>query len=155
MWAEIVKNTPGYRDAVLSAPDDSGYPCSVRCLPELDQAARVVRLALPPGVALQPGAASLLCHSHDENLWSLRSVNLRGSLERDERGWFLRPRQFIPGGGTGGLLGTLKQIRDLRRSAARYLAKRGLTAPTIPWARIAGAKVATAGGARAADTTKG
>jgi CubicO group peptidase (beta-lactamase class C family) len=147
MWAEIVKHTSTFHDAVLSAPDTAGYPCSVRCRPGLDAAARVVRVTLPPGVELRPGPASLLCHSHDEELWGLRSCNVRGTLERDEQGWLLRPHQFIPGGGTGGALGTLRLIRDLRRTAARYLQKRGLPRPAIPWSALAEVKAAAKAGA--------
>lgn len=143
MWAEIVKYAPTFRDGVLSAPDHAGYPCSVRCRPGLDATAQVVRVTVPPGVALHPGPASLLCHSHDEQLWSLHSINVRGTLECDEQGWLLRPHQFIPGGGTGGILSMLKLIRDLRRTAARYLQKRGLPPPPIPWSSLAEVKATT------------
>ena len=146
MWAEIARYVPTFRDAVLSARDGSGHPCSVRCAPQLDAVGRIVRVAVPPGVELRPGPASLLCHSHDERLWHLRSCNVRGTLERDEQGWLLRPSQFIPGGGTGGVLATLRLVRDLRRTAARYLATRGLAAPAIPWERIKEAKAAAAAG---------
>ena len=145
MWAEIARYVPTFRDAVLSAPDGAGYPCSVRCAPRLDAAGRIVRVAVPPGVELRPGPASLLCHSHDEQLWHLRSCNVRGTLERDEQGWLLRPSRFIAGGGTGGALATLRLVRDLRRTAGRYLATRGLPAPVVPWERIKEAKATAAG----------
>lgn len=140
MWAEIVKYLPTFRSAVLTGTDPQGYPLSVRCMPEPDGAARVLRITLPPGVELRPGPAGLLCHSHDERLWTLRSFNVRGTLERDAGGWTLRPHQFIPGGGISGPLATIRTLRTLRKTAARYLARRGMVAPTIPWARIEAAK---------------
>ncbi len=145
MWAEIARYVPTFGDAVLSARDGVGYPYSLRCAPRLDAAGQIVRLAVPRGVDLRPGPASLLCHSHDERLWRLRSCNVRGTLERDEQGWLLRPSRFIPGGGTGGVLATLRLVRNLRRTAARYLATRGLPAPTVPWERIKEAKATAAG----------
>lgn len=144
MWAEIAKHVPTFGSAVLTGTDAAGYPLSVRCTPRLDEATQSVLVALPPGADLRPGSASLLCHSHDERLWHLRSCNLRGTLEHDERGWLLRPRQFIPGGGIGGPLATLRTLREMRRTAARYLAKRGLPPPPIPWERVEEAKATAA-----------
>ena len=145
MWAEIAQYVPTFRDAVLTARDGSGHPYSLRCAPRLDATDRIVRVVVPRGVELRPGPASLLCHSHDERLWQLRSCNVRGTLERDEQGWLLRPSRFIPGGGTGGVLTTLRLVRDLRRTAARYLATRGLATPAVPWERIKEAKATAAG----------
>jgi hypothetical protein len=145
MWAELVKYLPTFRSAVLSGTDAAGYPLSVRCTPRLDHAARVLRVAVPPGVELRPGPAGLLCHSHDERLWNLRSFNVRGVLERDGEGWVLRPVTFISGGGIGGPLAALRALRDMRRTAARYLARRGLATPAIPWEQINAAKAEATG----------
>lgn len=133
MWGELCKYLPTYPNAVVTGIDGSGYPFSVRCRPELDAGARVLRVVLPAYASIQPGSAGLLCHMHDEQLWNLRSFIVRGSLEQDSQGWLFRPRQFIPGAGIGGIIGMVKFLQDGRRTAQQYLNKRGLARPKIAW----------------------
>jgi len=127
MWSEIIRYLPEFKSAVLTGLDEAGYPFSVRCQPHADLSRYVLRAQVPEGCGIQPGPASLLCHKHDERLWNLRSFVLRGTLERDEQGWLLRPRQFIPGMGIGGLMGYVRYIRKCRRTARQYLEQRGLS----------------------------
>jgi hypothetical protein len=137
MWDDIVKNLGKFPNAVLTVVDDAGYPFSVRCTPEPDISNQVLRLKLPSYFSIQPWQASLLCHSHDELLWNLKSFLVIGSLERDEKSWKLVPRRFVPGIGIGNFfLGIIKMIRDGRRTAKRYLDKRGLSRPKVPWNEI-------------------
>lgn len=134
MWAEITDHLYGFESAVLSGLDKAGYPFSVRCRPYPDKSgAEVLTVWLPPGVPIRPGPASLLCHSHDENLWSLESFLVRGVLYKDAGGWSFEPGQFIPGAGIGGLLGKIRFFTGSRRRAHHYLQKRGLALPSIPW----------------------
>ena len=86
------------------------------------------------------GPATLLCHSHDENLWNLKSFLVRGVLAKDDGGWSFEPGQFIPGAGIGGLPAMLRFFIGSRRNAGRYLKKRGLARPRIPWDEINAAK---------------
>ena len=44
--------------------------------------------------------------------------------------------RFVPGGGIGGAWGTARAVIGIRRSAARYLRKRGLARPRVPWSEI-------------------
>ena len=137
MWDEINEHLPDFRSAVLTGLDIEGYPFSVRCWPYPDPAgAEVLRVQLPADTPLQPGSASLLCHKHDENLWHLKSFLVRGVLGRDERGWKLEPMRFIPGAGIGGLPAMVRFFTSSRKNAARYLNKRGLARPRIPWDEI-------------------
>lgn len=136
MWDDILQHLADFSTAVLTAIDDTGYPFSVRCTPEADDATQTLRFHLPEGTRIRVGPASLLCHRHDEQLWNLKSFMVRGSLERDARGWMLRPRRFVPGAGIGGLPGLLRFVRDGRRRTRRYLEKRGLARPNVPWDRI-------------------
>lgn len=136
MWDEICKYLPTYSSAVVTGIDQSGYPFSVRCVPELDAGARVLRVALPGYSGIREGPAGLLCHMHDEQLWNLKSFVVRGSLEQDSQGWLFRPRQFIPGAGIGGTIGMINFLRDGRRTAEQYLKKRGLARPKIAWEDI-------------------
>ena len=136
MWAEIVKHLPDFPSAVLTGVDATGYPFSARCVPRLDAEARAVRVDVPEGGSIRPGPACLLCHKHDQRLWNLKSCVVRGRLERDGRGWLLRPCGFIPGMGIGGLWGYVRLLRGARRSTRRYLARRGLPRPRIPWDEV-------------------
>ena len=99
MWNELVKHLADYTSAVLTGRDATGYPFSIRCKPEPDTGAQVLRVIVPEYADLRPGSAGLLCHKHDEQLWNLNSFIVRGSLERDTLGWLFRPQQFIPGAG--------------------------------------------------------
>jgi len=136
MWPEIVSNLAKFPSAVLSGTDAQGYPFSIRCIPEVDQARQVLRISLSGDVPIQPGAAGLLCHSHDELLWNLKSFLVRGRLEQDDRGWVFRPEKFIPGGGMQGPLGDMKAMIRTRGIANRYLKKRRLPRPKVPWDEI-------------------
>ena len=136
MWHEIKKALTHFPDAVLTALDAEGYPLSIRCHPREDKNAQMRRVPAPSGVDMRPGPASLLCHYHDENLWKLRAFLVRGQIELADDGWVFHPHKFIPGGGMGGPLGDLRAVVEARRTAKRYLAKRGLHRPTIPWDKI-------------------
>ncbi len=133
MWPDILDNLPDYESAVLSWLDEAGRVGSARCHPAPDVPGDRLRLALPDDLALAPGPACLLWHRHDENLWNLHSFAVRGVLGKDEVGWFVRPEQFVPGVGVGGWRSYARFLVDGRRTAARYLAKRGLPRPRIDW----------------------
>ena len=99
MWAEITKHLYQFESAVLSGLDEEGYPFSVRCRPYPDTSGpEVLTVWLPPGTPIRPGPASLLCHSHDENLWNLKSFLVRGVLEKRRRRMELRARPVHPWG---------------------------------------------------------
>jgi len=136
MWDEIVRHLSDFPTAVLTGVDDAGYPFSLRCSPEPDDSTQTLRFRLPEGAGIGIGPASLLCHSHDEQLWNLKSFFLRGELERDAGGWIFRPDRFVPGAGIGGLIGLLRFVRAGRARTKRYLEKRGLARPAVPWDRI-------------------
>jgi hypothetical protein len=88
---------------------------------------------------VQPGPASILGHFHDEKLWGLKAFLVRGVLERNDQGWAFRPGTPIPAGGTSPLA-AIRTMRQTRRAAKVYLAKRGLARPAIPWDKIKAAK---------------
>ncbi len=136
MWGDIVKRLPRFSSAVLTGLDGTGDPVSVRCQPTVDHQARVLRVLVPDGLGIVPGPAGLLCHRHDDELWSLKSFLLRGSLERTRRDWVFRPRQLVRGMDTTPL-SNLRLLRRCRRTAKHYLAARGLRRPSIPWEHYA------------------
>lgn len=136
MWDEVTKGLAQFPDAVLTGVDADGYPLSIRCQPQVDTPNQVLRVPMASDIDLQPGPASLLCHSHDENLWKLKAFLIRGQIEPVDGSWVFHPQKVIPGGGMGGPLGDLRTIVEARRTAKRYLTKRGLARPAIPWDKI-------------------
>lgn len=136
MWDEIDRHLPSFESAVLTGLDGEGYPYSVRCLPRHDPAARALKMRLPAGIPVRSGPASLLCHRHDENLWNLKSFLVRGVLAREGEDWTFRPERLVPGAGIGGPMSMGRFILASRRSAKRYLEKRGLPRPRIPWEEV-------------------
>jgi len=136
MWTEIVKEMAGFSTAVLTSVDASGYPFSIRCKTNPDSVAQVLRVQMPESVQFRPGPAGLLCHQHDESLWNLKSMTLRGLLEQDDQGWFFRPLKYTPGAGIGGLPAMVKFVLEGRRSTKHFLNKRHLPRPVIAWDTI-------------------
>ena len=133
MWPEIARHAPGFAGAVLTCLEADGYPLSLRVAPRLDPQSEVLRLDLPSGLRPEPGPACLLYHRHDERLGGLRSFVVRGALLRADDGYFLRPETYVPGVGVSGWRGYLRFVVDGRRTAARYLARRGLPRPRLRW----------------------
>lgn len=136
MWARLVKGLAAFSGAVVTGLDAEGYPFSIRCAPQVDQAQQVLRLQFPAEAGIQSGPAGLLCHSHDERLWNLKSFGVHGHLEQQADGWVFHPRRFIPGMSVGGPLRDLRTLINARRVTRRYLEKRSLPRPTIPWEAI-------------------
>lgn len=136
MWDELVRLLPSFESAVLTGLDAEGYPYSVRCKPWTDSSERVLKVRLPAYASVQVGPASLLCHSHDENLWNLRSFLVRGTLVREGSEWTFEPQRYVPGAGVEGLIGMVNFVTGSRRNTNRYLKKRGLSRPRIPWKAI-------------------
>jgi hypothetical protein len=134
VWDEIVEHLADFESAVLTGLDPEGYPYSVRCRP--DPASQVLRVQLPARVPIQSGPASLLCHRHDENLWNLKSFLVRGRLTREGEAWCFCPQRFVPAAGIGGPMGVLRFVIGSRGSAKRYLERRGLSRPRVPWKEL-------------------
>jgi hypothetical protein len=132
----MVRSLEAFPDAVLTGLDAAGFPFSLRCTPQPDHRQQLLQAPIPPGIDILPGPAGLLCHRHNERLWGLKNFVLLGHLELQGTDWFFHPARFIPGNGFGGLLGDIRLIFKARATARRYLEKRGLTRPEIPWAAI-------------------
>jgi hypothetical protein len=135
-WPVLTRWLAGFPDAVLSGLDADGGPVSARCRPHPDHARQRLELVGPPALTLRPGPASLLCHSHDAELWRLRSFLVRGRIERSAAGWSFVPSRLVPGTGMSGPIGDLRGFVAARRRAARYLTRRGLPRPSVPWQHL-------------------
>ena len=71
---------------------------------------------------VQPGPASLLFHSHDEELWNQKVFLLLGRLEGEGPGRAFRPER--PVGGIG-LRSAARMLVGARRATKAYLKMRG------------------------------
>jgi hypothetical protein len=130
MWAEAAKWALKFSEGVLNAVDASGYPISVRQLSlPYDAATGTMPVVLPPSLGAVEGPASLLCHFHDEKLWSLRMALLKGRLERRDGTWVFVTTSFTPPS-------PLRQIRDMSKTTQRYLEQRNLPMPKVDFAAV-------------------
>ena len=137
VWGELRRHLRRFSSPVLAGVDSDGYPFSIRCAPEFDETQQALRVSLPAWTRIRPGPASLLCHSHNHLLWDLRSFMVRGTLEPTGVDiWLFRPSRFVPGVGIGGLAGMVRFALAKRRTARRYLERRGLRRPRIDWAQL-------------------
>jgi hypothetical protein len=135
VWAEAAKWLSKFPEAVVTAVDAEGYPISVRqtALP-YDPETGKMSVAWPAGVAVAEGPASVLCHSHDEKVWNIKAIQIKGLLERNAGEWVFVSTAFSPPPGMP--IAFWRLSRNGRAAARRYLDKRGLTAPAVNWDAI-------------------
>ena len=136
MWNDLRAALPLFPTVVLTWPDHRGYPVSVRLAVEPVDALQVLRFHAPAGLELRAGPASMMSHSHDEQTWHVKSFMTRGLLERDDQAWVFRPLTFIHGYGIARFADQVRGVLRPRSTARRYLNKRGLARPAIPWDKI-------------------
>jgi hypothetical protein len=120
----------GYDSVVLTSIDHDGRPSSRRVRAE----ARDGALHLDGAAAARPGPASLLAHRHDEQTWHLRSVGAAGTLAVDDAGRATFTTGRLLPGASASPRAALRMIRQCRATTERYLDRRGLARPTVPWA---------------------
>ena len=123
-----------FPSAVLGTTTPEGAPV-LRRVHVTGSAGDALVLDVPPDGDLRPGPASLLAHSHDEKLWSLRSLGVVGELVAGPT-WTFRPERIIGDSGRATPLAIVRQLRRLRRTAQGYLDRRSLPRPQIPWADL-------------------
>ncbi|WP_089157109.1 pyridoxamine 5'-phosphate oxidase family protein [Micromonospora sp. NBS 11-29] len=123
-----------YPSVVLAARDAAGAPLLVRTT--ATAGADGYRVVVPDGVDPAEGAATLLVHRHDEQLWNLHNANVRGELVRGADGWTLRPGRLVEPAARHEprLTDSLRTVRTTRAATRRYLDRRGWPRPTVPWA---------------------
>jgi hypothetical protein len=136
VWTDLVRVASRFSSAVLTFRDAEGYPFSVRCHPQADDATESFQLEIPVNVPVCAGPASLLWHLHDERLWNQVSYSTRGQLEQVGTYWRYTPTRYTPGVGIGGVTAFVRFVFGARRTAAGYLTRRGLARPRVPWQQI-------------------
>ena len=148
---DALRQLAGFPSAVLGTTTPDGAPL-LRRIRVTGSAGEALALHVPEDDDVRPGPASLLAHSRDEQLWSLRSVGVLGELVAGPT-WTFRPERIIGDSGTATPLAIVRQLRRLRRTAQGYLDRRSLARPQIPWADL---KTLKAGGtARPAEPAAG
>lgn len=140
MWSDIKQQVVQFKTAVINGRDGEGYPTSARTLVRVDEARQVFSVDVADELQMQPGPASLLLHTHDEQLWNQHVVRVRGELIAEEAGWTFRPSQFTLLFGGSNPFYLIKAILDIRKTAKSYLRKRGLERPQIPWDKLKAVK---------------
>ena len=127
-----------FPSAVLGTTTPAGDPV-LRRIRVTGSTGDALTLFVPEDDDVRPGPAGLLAHSHDEQLWSLRSVGVLGELRAGPT-WTFRPERIIGDSGAAGPLAIARQLRGLRRTARGYLDRRSLARAQIPWADVAAIK---------------
>ncbi|MGS0686120.1 pyridoxamine 5'-phosphate oxidase family protein [Nakamurella sp. GG22] len=135
-YGQAARRLPEFRSAVLAGFDQNGHPTMTRVRPVVDPRNRSLLITVPEGFSVCAGKASLLCHSHDEELASLHGFVVAGELTGEGDSWTVHPSRYIPAADPKGPLSMVKTIRALRGTARRYLDRRGLTRPRIAWEDI-------------------
>lgn len=133
MWAEAAKWLAKFDEAVLTLLDADGYPVSVRVDPTgYDGRTGQLAATLPATLRAVEGPANLLCHYHDDKLWSLQLMTIKGRVARRDDNWVFHSTRFD----APSPLALFAFIKGARSSATKYLQRRGLSRPEVDWVSI-------------------
>lgn len=142
MWNKLlVVRARAYANGVLTVVDANGYPRSVRCTVQFDDARELVTFtALSPLIIPQRGLACLLFHRHNPELEDQFELMIKGELLEEKGQPVFRPAAFVTGTGSPTddqmphATNPVQLIQFMllgRRKAREYLAKRGTPWPPI------------------------
>jgi hypothetical protein len=121
---------------VVTILDVDGYPVSVReTTRRYNAATGELLIGMPQTLRAAEGPANLLCHYHDEKLWNLRAIQIKGLLEQRWGDWVFVSTAFAPPA-SGQLRSLWRLAKQLRTSANNYLRRRGLERPQVNWVAI-------------------
>lgn len=136
MWARAAKELAKFPSAVVTAVGVGGYPVSVR-VPTSRYNAGTGELPVvwPAELPVAAGPAVVLCHYHDEKLWNITTMQIKGRMEQRGGGWAFVSTGFTPPAPM--LIAFLQWARTSRAVGARYLAKRHLAKPKVNWDAVA------------------
>jgi hypothetical protein len=137
VWDEILDALELHDSALLTGYDEYGFPFSVRCMPIADRKTRRLNVEIPSSSGIQPGKASILMHSHNEELWDLAQFLIRGTLVKTAEGYY-----FVPASASGtprpaSGLDAFRTLRGIRNRGNAYLKNRRKDRPAIPWDDVA------------------
>lgn len=133
MWNDAAQWLGRFDEAVLTVGDKDGYPASVRVDPQsYDPASGELVATFPDAIGPTEGPAGLMSHYHNEKMWNIKVIQIKGRLEQRGDRWVFVTSAFNP----PSKLNVLSFILSARRSAQKYLGKRGLPRPQVNWAAI-------------------
>jgi hypothetical protein len=133
VWAEAAKWLNKFDEAVLTVLDADGYPLSVRVNPRAyDGATGELPTTLPAEPRAAEGPADLLCHYHDEKMWKIKAIQIRGRIAKRDGAWMFQSTGFD----APPKLAFLSFVKGARTSAQKYLDRRGLQRPAVNWAAV-------------------
>jgi hypothetical protein len=133
VWAEAAKWLNKFDDAVLTTLDVDGYPVSARVDTRgYDAATGELPVALPHDLRVVAGPANLLAHYHDEKLWGLQMITVKGSIAERGDGLVFRSARFDP----PSRLAFIAFVKNARSAAKKYLERRNLSRPEVNWSAI-------------------
>jgi hypothetical protein len=133
-YAQVTRQLSGYSDGVLATVVRDEPPVLRRVRPVADPSTGTLLLkeADPAGLTAAR-SANLLLHRHDEQLGRLRQLGSVGAIEAGEEHIALRPTRVLAGAMATTPLSLARTLRRLRGTTQRYLDRRGLSRPAIPW----------------------
>jgi hypothetical protein len=118
--------------AVLGARNAAGAPLLMRTT--VTRVAEGFEVLAEPDAAVVAGPASLLVHQHDEKLSAAYTALVPGRLSELGGGrWLLVPDRVVEPIGSGRVADALHLVTGGRRATTRYLERRGLQRPRVPW----------------------
>ncbi len=130
MLAKLAAAIKKYPEGVLTGLDARGYPFSVRQTElAFDAAQGTLPVSIPATLQPVAGLANLLCHFHDDNLWNMHMISVKGRIELRGSGWVFVASEFTPPS-------LIDQFRRMSKTATAYLEKRGLPRPSVNFAAI-------------------
>jgi hypothetical protein len=133
VWSEAAKWLGKFDEAVLTMLDSDGYPVSIRVDPRAYAGVTgELRAAVPDALHAAEGPAGLMCHYHDEKMWNIRAIHIKGRLENRDGAWVFVSTAFK----APSKLAMYFFIRGTQTSGQRYLDKRGLDRPSVNWAAV-------------------
>jgi hypothetical protein len=133
VWAEAAKWLGKFDEAVLTGVDADGYPVSVRVKPgDYDATTGTLPASFPSALHVVEGPANVLAHSHDEKMWHLNMIQIKGRLEHRNDGWVFQSTNFD----APSKLAFVQFVRSNSTAAQKYLDKRGLKRPRVNWAAV-------------------
>jgi hypothetical protein len=131
--ADAAKWLGKFDEAVLTVLDADGYPASVRVdTRTYDAATGRLPAELPDVLRAVEGPANLLCHYHDEKMWKLKAIQVKGRLEKRDDEWDFVTTAFSP----PSKLAVVAFLKGTRTAAQKYLDKRGLERPEVNWVAV-------------------
>lgn len=130
MWQQAAKWLQRFPESVLTAISADGYLVGVRQTSRSNDAGTgEMPVSFPRDLVAMPGRANVLAHQHDENLWNLNAIQIKGLMEVRGAGRVFLRTSFNNPPSFGQLRSLWRPQKDLQRSVDRYLAKRGFGAP--------------------------